>query len=129
MPSQSQMDRNADSHVDHLARLTKSGDVKLTGVRGSLEFDQWMNEVAGTGLYDYLGNWTSLKCWKLWWSDRKLYGILVSGILSTHVLRLFETRRGRKAWPGARMAIIEANEGAVNWMSKLRKEEELQLLE
>ena len=124
MPSQSQMVRNADAHINHLAHLIESGDVKLTGVMSSLEFDQWMNEVAGTGLYTYLGNWTSLKCWKLWWSDRKLYRTLVSGILSTHLLRLFGAERGRKAWPGARSAIIEANEGAVNWTSKSRKEDE-----
>ena len=123
IPSQNEMNHNADAHIHHLAKLIKTGDVKLTGIMGGLEFDQWMNEVAGTGLYTHLGNWTSLKCWKLWWNDRKLYNTLVSGIVSTHFLRLFETPRGRKAWPGARDAILKANDGAVNCMSHKLKAE------
>ncbi|RYP21173.1 hypothetical protein DL767_009319 [Monosporascus sp. MG133] len=115
MPSNAEMERDANASIFRLAKLIKDGDVKLTGVMGHIGFDQWLNEVAGTGLYEHLGNWTSSKCWKLWWSDRKLYNTLMSGILSTHVLRLFETQRGRKAWRGARKAIMEANENAARF--------------
>lgn len=115
LPSQSNMEHNADVHLSHLAHQIKGGDVKLTGVMSGIEFDQWINEAAGTGLYTHLGNWTSARCWQLWWSDRKLYQTLVGGILSTHVLRLFDMGRGRRVWPGAKQAILKANEGAKNW--------------
>jgi dimethylaniline monooxygenase (N-oxide forming) len=115
MPSQAEIESEADASIARLAKLVKYGDVKITGVMGHMGFDQWLNEVAGTGLYDYLGNWTNSKCWKLWWSDRKLYNILMTGIISTHMLRLFDTGRGRKAWRGARKAIIEANENAARF--------------
>lgn len=112
MPSQAEMEREANESIFRLAKLVKYGDVKITGVMGHKGFDMWMNEVAGTGLYEHLGNWTSAKSWKLWWSDRKLYNTLMGGILSTHSLRLFTTGRGRKASPGARQAILDANEKA-----------------
>lgn len=119
MPPQREMERNADDFMRDLAGLIKKGDVKLTGIMGALEYDRWLNEVAGTRLYSHLGNWLSMDCWRLWWSDRKLYNTLVSGIVSPHTLRLFDNKgRGRKAWPGARDAIMEANERARNWKSE-----------
>jgi dimethylaniline monooxygenase (N-oxide forming) len=123
MPSQGEMERNADASMVDLARLIKHGDVKLTGIMGQIEYDQWLNDVAGTRLYTHLDNWFSLDCWKLWWNDRKLYKTLVSGIVSTHMLRLFDSKGGRKAWPGARAAIMEANERAANWTSEHFKED------
>ncbi|KAL3426514.1 hypothetical protein PVAG01_00023 [Phlyctema vagabunda] len=118
LPSQREMERTADAAVDDLASLIKHGDVKLTGIMGQIEYDQWLNDVAGTQLYSHLGNWFSSSCWKLWWNDRKLYKNLVGGIVSTHMLRLFDGKSGRKAWPGARAAIMEANERAANWTSE-----------
>ena len=112
MPSQEEMDREADESILGLAKLVKVEDVKITGVKGQLAFDQWVNKVAGTGLYEHLGNWANAKSWKLWWSDRKLYNTLMGGIVSAHMLRLFDTPRGRKAWPGARQAIMDANKSA-----------------
>lgn len=112
MPSQAEIEREANESISRLAKLVKYGDVKITGVMSHMGFDKWMNEAAGTGLYEHLGNWTSAKCWKLWWSDRKLYNTLMGGILSTHALRLFKTGRGRRAWSGARQAILDANENA-----------------
>lgn len=121
LPSQGEMERNADASLQDLASTLKHGDVKLTGIMGQIEYDQWLNEVAGTRLYAHLDNWFSPDCWKLWWNDRKLYKKLVSGIISTHFLRLFESG-GRKAWPGARAAIMEANERAANWTSEHYKD-------
>jgi dimethylaniline monooxygenase (N-oxide forming) len=85
---------------------------------GQIEYDQWLNEVAGTRLYAHLGNWFSSDCWKLWWNDRKLYNKLTGGIVSTHMLRLFDSKGRRKAWPGARAAIMEANDRASNWTAE-----------
>ncbi|KAK3935184.1 flavin-binding monooxygenase-like-domain-containing protein [Diplogelasinospora grovesii] len=119
LPSQGEMERSADDFMHDLAGLIKKGDVKLTGIMGAIEYDQWLNDVAGTRLYSHLGNWFSSDCWRLWWNDRKLYKTLVGGIVSAHMLRLFDSKgRGRKAWPGARDAIMEANERARNWKSE-----------
>ncbi|KAH9212595.1 flavin-binding monooxygenase-like-domain-containing protein [Leptodontidium sp. 2 PMI_412] len=118
LPSQVEIERNADASMKELANLVKHGDVKLTGIMGQIEYDQWLNEVAGTRLYAHLGNWFSSDCWKLWWNDRKLYNKLTGGIVSTHMLRLFDSKGRRKAWPGARAAIMEANDRASNWTAE-----------
>lgn len=119
LPPQAEMERTADDFVEDLAKLIKKGDVKLTGIMGAIEYDQWLNDVAGTRIYSHLGNWFSKDCWRLWWTDRKLYKIMVTGIVSAHFLRLFDNKgRGRKAWPGARDAIMEANDRAKNWKSE-----------
>lgn len=115
MPSTAEMNRDADDFIANIARLSKSGDVKFIGVIGHQGFDQWLNEVAGTGLYENLGSWASGKCWKLWWNDRELYNNLMTGVISAHMLRLFDTGRGRKPWSGAREAIMNANKVANNF--------------
>ncbi|EXK24619.1 hypothetical protein FOMG_18667 [Fusarium oxysporum f. sp. melonis 26406] len=115
MPSPAEINKDADAFIDNIVKLSKGGYVKFTGVIGHKEFDKWLNDVAGTGLYDHLGNWTNGRCWKLWWKDRELYNKLMTGILSAHVLRLFDTGRGRKPWAGARQAIMEANDAADNF--------------
>ncbi|KAF4448423.1 hypothetical protein F53441_8146 [Fusarium austroafricanum] len=114
MPSKAEMDRDADDFIANIVKLSKGGDVKFTGVIGHKGFDTWLNEVAGTGLYEHLGSWTSKRSWKLWWKDRELYNNCMTGIISAHMLRLFDTGRGRKPWAGARQAIMEANEAAKN---------------
>ena len=81
MPPSTEMEHDANARIFQLATLLKEGDVKLTGVMGHIGFDKWLNEVAGTAVYEHLGNWTSLRCWKLWWNDRKLYNTLMDGIL------------------------------------------------
>ncbi|KAL6899908.1 FAD/NAD(P)-binding domain-containing protein [Trichoderma evansii] len=97
LPPQVEMESSADDFIEDLAKLIKKGDVKLTGIMGAIDMD----------------------CWRLWWNDRKLYNTMVAGIVSAHFLRLFENKgRGRKAWPGARDAIMEANDRAKNWKSE-----------
>ncbi|KAI4604045.1 hypothetical protein KJ359_000172 [Pestalotiopsis sp. 9143b] len=68
---------------------------------------RWVHECAGTGLYDNLG-WSSA-AWGFWWRDRKFYNMCANGVYSPHLMRLFETGK-RKAWSGARAAIIKVNE-------------------
>ena len=73
-----------------------------------LAAEKWMNETAGTGLNEYLGwGW---KGWKWWWNNRELYGMIMSGVQTPFLYRLFEQVPGkRKAWDGAREAIYKAN--------------------
>ncbi|KAK9417860.1 putative Flavin monooxygenase-like protein [Seiridium unicorne] len=79
---------------------------------------RWVHECAGTGLYESIG-WSST-AWKFWWSDRKLYNTCANGVFSPHLYRLIETGK-RKAWPGAREAIIKVNEDRAAVLSGQKK--------
>ncbi|KAK6078745.1 dimethylaniline monooxygenase 2 [Seiridium cupressi] len=79
---------------------------------------RWVHECAGTGLYESIG-WGST-AWKFWWSDRKLYNTCANGAFSPHLYRLIETGK-RKAWPGAREAIIKVNEDRAAVLSGQKK--------
>jgi dimethylaniline monooxygenase (N-oxide forming) len=60
----------------------------------------------------------------LWWQDRQVYSILVNGIWSPHIYRLFDPSRpnGRRKWDGAREAIIRVNEHMKANMERRKKE-------
>lgn len=69
---------------------------------------RFLHEAAGTDVQSKLGY--GFKGWKFWWSDRDFCHLLMTGISSIHVSRLFDGRpRSRKKWSGARQAIIDAN--------------------
>lgn len=70
--------------------------------------EQFLSHAAGTGIEENLGwGW---KGWKFWWKHRKLHGLLMDGINTPHLYRLFEGRDGgRKRWEGAEEAIWRLN--------------------
>nr|OQO16618.1 hypothetical protein B0A51_14119 [Rachicladosporium sp. CCFEE 5018] len=108
-PSQTEMQSEADSFYASLISTLKNGEIAHAGIRSDLAFSRWLHEVAGTGLFEHVGSWTSWRCWKLWWSDRKFYKMLLDGVMSPHAWRLFDMGRGRKVWSGAREAVEKAN--------------------
>ena len=72
----------------------------------------WMDSCAGIGLQTHFGllaRWTNRETWKFWWNDRKLYNIILTGLTSPAIFRLFDMGK-RKAWPGAREQIYVDNE-------------------
>ena len=76
------------------------------GVREPSEWLRFVNDMAGTGVYEYLG-WT----WKgirFWLSEPSMYKLMAWGVNSPHMYRVFETGK-RMAWPGAREAIRDIN--------------------
>lgn len=75
----------------------------------------WMNEAAGTGLNEKLGY--GLEGWKFWLRERKFCNLLMGGVMSAHVYRVFETQRGRKKWDGAKEAIERANKDAKRFIT------------
>ena len=82
----------------HIARapcgLVKNGEV-----------GPWLNDACGNGINEMLGwSWGS---WKFWWKERALYRLVVNGVNTGFLYRLFEGRRRR--WEGAREAIYRAN--------------------
>ncbi|KAH8657697.1 flavin-binding monooxygenase-like-domain-containing protein [Xylariales sp. PMI_506] len=125
LPSRAEMKRDIDTQYDIIVRLLDRGPIPYPGFRGQngAESSAWLNKVAGTGVEAQVGNW-SWAAWKLWWEDRKFYGLLMDGIDTPYIYRLFNTSYGRKAWAGARQQIIDTNkevqEMAERWTNENR---------
>ena len=83
----------------------------------------WITQMAGCDIDDQLGYFT-WNSWKLWWQDRQFYDVLVNGVWSPHVYRLFDSSRpgGRKKWDGAREAIIRVNEDVKAGLEKRKRQ-------
>ncbi|KAK5952846.1 hypothetical protein OHC33_005965 [Knufia fluminis] len=80
--------------------------VKLTVRNGP--WLSWVDEVAGLDMSRHL-SYLSGDAWRFWWEDRKLCGLVLGGIFSPHMYRLFESGR-RRRWEGARSAVFKVNE-------------------
>jgi dimethylaniline monooxygenase (N-oxide forming) len=62
--------------------------------------------VAGTGVDENLGyGW---KGWRFWWRERKLSDLMMRGVMTPYMYKMFDGRR--KKWDGAKDAIVAANE-------------------
>ncbi|KAK6432798.1 hypothetical protein LTR95_011026 [Oleoguttula sp. CCFEE 5521] len=125
-PSEHEMQAEANAFYASLISTLKNGEIAHAGIRSDLDFSRWLQEVAGTGLFEHVGSWTSWRCWKLWWSYRKFYKMLLDGVMTPHAWRLFDMGRGRKTWSGAREAVERANADmrALEEREKLRVEQE-----
>ncbi|KFY16435.1 hypothetical protein V492_01344 [Pseudogymnoascus sp. VKM F-4246] len=106
LPPQPEIERWCDDHYQycltmaHIARapagLVKNGEVV-----------PWLNEACGNGINGKLGwGWEG---WKFWWEERELYRLLVEGVNTGFLYRIFDGRR--KMWEGAREAVYKANGG------------------
>ncbi|KAJ0357239.1 hypothetical protein COL154_010282 [Colletotrichum chrysophilum] len=124
IPDQKEMARDINAHYDMVVETLGRGPVPHMGARmfGSDTFI-WLNKIAGTGVTDRLLCF-SLDAWKLWWNDRKFYNLLTDGVNSPPLLRLFDTGRGRKTWPGAKEAIIANNEDVKQLGEKWKQEQD-----
>lgn len=106
------MERNATKHFQWLIAELNKGFISHAGFSHELDHDLWLNDVAGTELYERTGwGWAG---WKFWWTDRIMYKLIMDGPDTPFALRLFVTKRGRKSWPGARDALIKANRSTLS---------------
>lgn len=71
---------------------------------------EWVQRTAGTNLQENT-SWFSWKAWKFWLSDWKFCSLLMGGVFTPILYRLFDSDR-RKKWDGAREAIERMNENA-----------------
>jgi dimethylaniline monooxygenase (N-oxide forming) len=104
------VDKMKDQVATYQAWLTKQMLMFPATYLGKGRMYPWMkflHKTAGTGMYEHMG-WGWRAMW-FWLRDRKLYNLVAWGVYSPHMYRLFETGK-RKAWPGARDAIIRVNE-------------------
>ncbi|CZR42675.1 flavin depend monooxygenase that catalyses the oxidation of rubrofusarin to 9-hydroxyrubrofusarin [Fusarium proliferatum ET1] len=106
LPSIDEMNRATDKHHETICKLANRGSVVPGWLRQS-DWLAWADKAAGSHVYEHLG-W-GLKGWKLWWNDRALYRMLMDGIFTPFVWRVFDGEGKRKKWDGAREAIEKVN--------------------
>lgn len=106
LPSLPAMNAAVDKHHEWLADEAK----RTSNVSpGQCDAGAWvgaMDELAGTGVNEYLGY--GLKGWLFWLRHRNFCNMLMGGIWSPHIHRVFEGKR--KRWDGAGEAIVKVNE-------------------
>lgn len=110
MPSSSEIEAWCDASYASNIWQIKTWHIQKCGVNPKT-LEEWLNQVAGNGM-NYMFSWFSWESWKFWWNERELYKLIMDGVNTPHVYRLFESPRGekgRKAWAGAREAIYHAN--------------------
>jgi dimethylaniline monooxygenase (N-oxide forming) len=114
LPDHDFMQRRIEASHDFVNQLASRSPQPITfqGAARCVDRGPWitfLHEAAGTEVPSKLGY--GFSGWKFWLSDRKFCHLLMNGVNSIHVARLFDGRPGsRPRWEGARKAIIEANE-------------------
>ena len=110
LPSKAGIESWCDmNYARNLKRISKFRISKLECDAQALE--KWLNAAAGNAVNEKLG-W-GIEGWKFWWNDRALYKLVMDGIDTPFLYRLFEGRKGkgtRKPWEGARAAIEKVNQ-------------------
>ncbi|KAF4126106.1 dimethylaniline monooxygenase (N-oxide forming) [Geosmithia morbida] len=105
LPSPPDMERWADAQQERLCALARRGTPVPAAVP-QLEWLTWADETMGAGVIGRLG-W-GCKGWSFWWRDRAMWSMLMDGVLTSSMWRLFDEGK-RKPWDGARETIIAAN--------------------
>ncbi|KAF4631409.1 hypothetical protein G7Y89_g6721 [Cudoniella acicularis] len=105
LPSEQAMNAEIDEHHAWVKDLAKDDSV-YTGIIRPGPWFAFLNEAAGTGLNENLGY--GLQGWKFWLKDMKLCNLMMRGVRTPFMHRMFDGRR--KKWNGAREAILHANE-------------------
>ncbi|KAF1851377.1 FAD/NAD(P)-binding domain-containing protein [Cucurbitaria berberidis CBS 394.84] len=106
LPSKAQMEIAVDKHHEWLASHAQDGHNISPGTVEAGPWIRAMDDLAGTGVNEYLGY--GLKGWMFWLKDRPFCNLLMGGLWSPHIHRVFEGKR--KAWTGAKEAIERVNE-------------------
>ncbi|KIX01095.1 uncharacterized protein Z518_10161 [Rhinocladiella mackenziei CBS 650.93] len=124
LPSRPEMITWVRDHLAWANAILARGSFNTRMVRAP-DWNDWLNETSGSRVNEYLGY--GLQGWAFWLQDRKFCNLLMDGIYSPHVYRLFDSYGRRKAWAGAREAIISVNEEAERTLKELlqRKKNEL----
>ena len=105
-PTMEEMEKQIDSHQEWVASRWRLDDKVDVSMVKTWEYQSFLHEAAGTGMENLGWGW---KGWKFWVQDPKMSFMMNNGVETAHAFRYFETGK-RRAWPGARDAIIHTNE-------------------
>jgi dimethylaniline monooxygenase (N-oxide forming) len=115
LPSREEMERFCEKNYRWQLKLIEPCRTVQVANPSSSEFEMWLNEAAGNGVNERLGGgWRS---WKWMLFNWKLSRLLMDGIDTPFVQRLFDSPRGdkgRKKYDGALDAILKVHETAKN---------------
>lgn len=104
LPSPKEMERAVDAQHAWICRIAEQGTAIPSWVRHG-DWLAWADKTAGTGLSERLG-W-GVAGWRFWYQERELYKMLMDGIASPHIYRLFDGKR--KKWDGAEEELVKVN--------------------
>ena len=104
LPSQQGIDEWCDDHYNWSVEQARIARAPAGFIKGA-EIEHWLNDACGNGLNEKLG-W-GLEGWKFWWEERELWNLIMNGVNTGFIYRLFDGRR--KSWAGAKDAIMKAN--------------------
>jgi dimethylaniline monooxygenase (N-oxide forming) len=108
LPSEKEMNETIDKHHEWVKSLA-DGDTVYAGIVNPGPYYTFLNNAAGTRVDEKLGY--GLEGWKFWFKERKLCNLIMRGVMTPYMYRIFDGGK-RKQWEGARDAIIHANEHA-----------------
>ncbi|KAH8892961.1 flavin-containing monooxygenase 9 [Thozetella sp. PMI_491] len=106
VPSPEQMEKDIDRDQAWVASRWRLDNHFTPAAVKQWEYQAFLHDAAGTGMENLGWGW---KGWKFWFQDPKMSHLMNHGLETAHAYRYFETGK-RKAWPGARDAIIHVNE-------------------
>ena len=107
LPPIDEMNRSMDAQQERICRLSRRGPV-VPASMARREWLVWADGTARTGIEERLGwGW---KGWRFWWRERRLYRLLMDGVVTPAIWRLFDGGEGgRKRWEGAGEQIVKMN--------------------
>ncbi|KAF2488672.1 FAD/NAD(P)-binding domain-containing protein [Lophium mytilinum] len=106
MPEEDCMNKEIDAHHRWVDMVLSKEPAAAPKVVQEGKWRAWLHAAAGTGVNENLGyGW---KGWWFWVWQPRWCSLLMGGIDSPYIARLFERRR--RKWEGAGRAIVEANE-------------------
>lgn len=104
-PTMEEIENHIDSHQKWVASKWRLDDKVDVSMVKTWEYQSFVHEAAGTGMENLGWGW---KDWKFWFQDPKMSYMMNNGVETAHAFHHFETGK-RRAWPGARDAIIHTN--------------------
>lgn len=115
LPAQAEMEAWCDENYRHQLKRLAVYRIPKVGFVNPKDQERWLNTAAGNGVNEMLGS--GREGWRFWLKNRRLAGLLMDGVDTPFVYRLFDASVsgagrsgvGRKSWEGAELAIYRAN--------------------
>ncbi|ETS76261.1 hypothetical protein PFICI_11648 [Pestalotiopsis fici W106-1] len=91
------------------------------------ELIPWLDEMAGTGVFDTFGGWFNglfnPSTWKLWWQDRELYNLCTKKLLCPAIFRAIDTGKREALGYEAVKEILRSQNASLERSIKAKQEE------